>query len=101
MPALVPVTPLTPARDGERVERLSVRFRTVGDVTCTCPVASTAASLEAIVAETASRPGRFRRLASRFSAPGQRVWKLRPGGGLRALWPEAALVAPPAMSASR
>jgi hypothetical protein len=41
------------------------------------------------------------RLASRFSAPGQRVWKLRPGGGLRALWPEAALVAPPAMSASR
>jgi 3'-phosphoadenosine 5'-phosphosulfate sulfotransferase (PAPS reductase)/FAD synthetase len=100
LPALVPVTPLTPARDGERVERLSVRFRTVGDVTCTCPVASTAASLEAIVAETASRPGRFRRLASSFSAPGQRVWKLRPGGGLRALWPEAALVAPPAMSAS-
>ena len=53
-PALVPVTPLTPAREGERVERLSVRFRTVGDVTCTCPVASTAATLEAIVAETAA-----------------------------------------------
>ena len=48
-----------------------------------------------------SRPGRFRRLASRFSARGQRVWKLRPGGGPRALWPEAALVAPPEMSASR
>jgi len=52
--ALVPVTPLTPPRDGETVETLSVRFRTVGDITCTAPVASTAATLEAIVAETAS-----------------------------------------------
>jgi sulfate adenylyltransferase subunit 2 len=52
--ALVPVTPLTPARAGETVEELSVRFRTVGDVTCTCPVASTAATASAIVAETAA-----------------------------------------------
>jgi sulfate adenylyltransferase subunit 2 len=51
--ALVPVTPLTPASEGERVERVSVRFRTVGDVTCTCPVASTAANAQDIVAETA------------------------------------------------
>ncbi len=50
---LVPVTGLTPPRPGEAVERLSVRFRTVGDITCTCPVASTAASAEAIIAETA------------------------------------------------
>ncbi|CAN5269569.1 sulfate adenylyltransferase subunit CysD [soil metagenome] len=49
---LMPVTPLTPARDGDRVERRSVRFRTVGDVTCTAPVASTAATLDAIVEET-------------------------------------------------
>ena len=34
---------LTPPRDGERVETLSVRFRTVGDITCTAPVASNAA----------------------------------------------------------
>jgi sulfate adenylyltransferase subunit 2 len=52
--ALVPVTELTPPRDGERVENVSVRFRTVGDVTCTAPVASTAATLEAIIAETAA-----------------------------------------------
>jgi sulfate adenylyltransferase subunit 2 len=52
--ALVPVTPLTPARDGETVEELPVRFRTVGDVTCTCPVASTAATASDIVAETAA-----------------------------------------------
>jgi sulfate adenylyltransferase subunit 2 len=52
--ALVPVTPLTPARDGETVQTLSVRFRTVGDVSCTCPVASTAANCEQIVAETAA-----------------------------------------------
>src|SRR5450432_2267577 len=52
--ALVCVTPLTPARDGDIVEELSVRFRTVGDITCTAPVASDAASLEAIIAETAA-----------------------------------------------
>ncbi len=31
--ALVPVTHLTPPRDGESVEHVSVRFRTVGDIT--------------------------------------------------------------------
>jgi len=51
--ALVPVTPLTPAEPGEAVVHLSVRFRTVGDMTCTAPVASDAATIEAIVAETA------------------------------------------------
>jgi len=30
-----------------------VRFRTVGDMSCTCPVASTAATIEDIIAETA------------------------------------------------
>jgi sulfate adenylyltransferase subunit 2 len=50
---LVPVTPLTPPQPGERVETLSVRFRTVGDISCTCPVASEAADNDAIIAETA------------------------------------------------
>jgi len=49
---LVPVTELTPTRDGERIEELSVRFRTVGDISCTCPVESTAADTGAIIAET-------------------------------------------------
>ncbi|WP_242342271.1 sulfate adenylyltransferase subunit CysD [Anaeromyxobacter terrae] len=52
--ALVPVTPLTPARPGETVEEVSVRFRTVGDITCTAPVESTADTLAKIVAETAT-----------------------------------------------
>ena len=52
--ALVSVMPLTPARDGEVVENISVRFRTVGDITCTAPVASSAATLDAIIAETAA-----------------------------------------------
>ena len=52
--ALVPVTAVTPARPGEAVEERSVRFRTVGDITCTAPVESTAGTLEAIVAETAA-----------------------------------------------
>ncbi len=50
--ALVPVTEVTPPRQGERIEELSVRFRTVGDITCTAPVESTAATLDEIVAET-------------------------------------------------
>ncbi len=50
---LVPVTRLTPPREGETVEEASVRFRTVGDITCTCPVESTAATPADIIAETA------------------------------------------------
>ena len=51
---IVAVTPLTPPRDGERIEELSVRFRTVGDISCTAPVLSEATSIDAIVAETAA-----------------------------------------------
>ncbi|MBX3664733.1 MAG: sulfate adenylyltransferase subunit CysD [Burkholderiales bacterium] len=51
---LHPVTALTPARAGEKVENRLVRFRTVGDITCTCPVASPASSPAEILAETAS-----------------------------------------------
>ena len=50
---LVPVTPLTPKREGEVSEKLSVRFRTVGDISCTCPVASVASTPEDIIRETA------------------------------------------------
>jgi sulfate adenylyltransferase subunit 2 len=50
---LAPVTPLTPPKPGEAAETLSVRFRTVGDITCTCPVESTATTLVEIIAETA------------------------------------------------
>lgn len=50
---LVPLTKLTPARPGEVIETQMVRFRTVGDISCTCPVASTATSAEEIVVETA------------------------------------------------
>ena len=50
---LVPLTPLTPLKEGETAETRTVRFRTVGDISCTCPVASTAGSPEAIIAETA------------------------------------------------
>lgn len=50
---LVPVTPITPPAEGETVESVAVRFRTVGDISCTCPVASDAADPLAIIAETA------------------------------------------------
>ena len=50
---LVPVTAVTPVADGETIDHVSVRFRTVGDISCTCPVASEAKTVEAIIAETA------------------------------------------------
>ena len=49
---LVPVTELTPARAGEEVVEKLVRFRTLGDITCTCPVDSPAATAAEIVIET-------------------------------------------------
>jgi sulfate adenylyltransferase subunit 2 len=49
---LLPVSELVQPKPGERVETLSVRFRTVGDMTCTCPVESTASDAQEIIAET-------------------------------------------------
>ena len=51
---LVPVTELTPLKAGETAFEKTVRFRTVGDITCTCPVASTATTADEIVLETLS-----------------------------------------------
>ncbi|MBS1189354.1 MAG: sulfate adenylyltransferase, small subunit [Rhodocyclaceae bacterium] len=51
--AIVPVTAITPARPGEEIIDLQVRFRTVGDITCTAPVESAADTVEKIIAETA------------------------------------------------
>lgn len=52
--AIVPVTPVTPVRAGETVENIMVRFRTVGDITCTAPVESEAGDVQKIILETAS-----------------------------------------------
>ncbi len=51
---IAPVTPLTPARDGEVVQQMQVRFRTVGDISCTAPVESDADTVARIIAETAT-----------------------------------------------
>ena len=51
---LVPVTELTPLKAGESAVEKTVRFRTVGDITCTCPVDSTADTAAQIVLETLS-----------------------------------------------
>jgi sulfate adenylyltransferase subunit 2 len=49
---LLPLSELVRPESGEVVEILSVRFRTVGDMTCTCPVESIAANADDIIAET-------------------------------------------------
>lgn len=50
--SIIAVTDLTPPRDAETVETCTVRFRTVGDITCTAPVESKAATAQDIVEET-------------------------------------------------
>ncbi|MEO6699894.1 MAG: sulfate adenylyltransferase subunit CysD [Jatrophihabitantaceae bacterium] len=51
---LLAVTEFTQPREGETVRVESVRYRTVGDATCTGAVLSQAADVAAIVAETAA-----------------------------------------------
>ena len=46
--------PLIPRLPGEEAEERTVRFRTVGDLTCTGAVESTAASLDEVIAEVAA-----------------------------------------------
>ena len=43
--AIVPITDVTPPTPDEKIENMMVRFRTVGDITCTAPVASSADSI--------------------------------------------------------
>lgn len=50
---IVPVTSLTPPRPGETPCEMQVRFRTVGDISCTAPVRSDADTVEKIIKETA------------------------------------------------
>jgi sulfate adenylyltransferase subunit 2 len=49
---LLPVSDLVPLNDDDAIETRIVRFRTVGDISCTLPVESNAATVEQIVAET-------------------------------------------------
>jgi sulfate adenylyltransferase subunit 2 len=51
---IVPVSLLLQPKAGEVVQQLDVRFRTVGDMTCTAPVRSSATTLAEIIAETAA-----------------------------------------------
>ena len=51
--AWMPMSALVQPKEGEAVIEKSVRFRTVGDMTCTAPVESHATTVEAIIAETA------------------------------------------------
>jgi sulfate adenylyltransferase subunit 2 len=47
-------SPFMTLMDGEELFEATVRFRTVGDATCTAAVESTAADVDAIIAETAA-----------------------------------------------
>ncbi|SFL64696.1 sulfate adenylyltransferase subunit CysD [Nitrosomonas communis] len=50
---LLPVSHLVQPSEGERIEKMMVRFRTVGDMSCTCPVISQAKNVNEIIVETA------------------------------------------------
>ena len=51
---IMPVSHLVQPQAGETVITKTVRFRTVGDITCTCPVESTAKNAQEIILETAT-----------------------------------------------
>ena len=51
---ILPVSTLVQPKAGEEVVTLTVRFRTVGDMTCTAPVESPARTVEEIILETAA-----------------------------------------------
>ncbi len=51
---IIPVSDFFPPRDGEEVINMTVRFRTVGDMTCTAAVDSPASTIEHIIAEVAA-----------------------------------------------
>jgi sulfate adenylyltransferase subunit 2 len=51
---LLAVTPFVTIMDGEEPEERTVRFRTVGDASCTGAVESNAATVEAVIAEVAA-----------------------------------------------
>ena len=51
---LLAVSPYLPLQPGEKSSRERIRFRTVGDMTCTGAVRSTAATLAEIIAEVAA-----------------------------------------------
>ena len=50
----VAITPVTPVLDGEEVTRRSVRYRTVGDMSCTAAVLSDADTVEKVIDEVAA-----------------------------------------------
>jgi sulfate adenylyltransferase subunit 2 len=51
---LLAVTPYVTVMDGEEPEELMVRFRTVGDASCTGAVESSASTIEQVIAEVAA-----------------------------------------------
>ncbi|OGS93194.1 MAG: sulfate adenylyltransferase small subunit [Gallionellales bacterium RBG_16_56_9] len=51
---ILPVSHLVRPQPGETVVKKTVRFRTVGDITCTCPVESSARNAKEIIEETAT-----------------------------------------------
>jgi sulfate adenylyltransferase subunit 2 len=52
--ALLAVTTFLPLLESDRPQLRTVRFRTIGDATCTGAVESTAATLDAVIAEVAA-----------------------------------------------
>ncbi|MDE3075205.1 MAG: sulfate adenylyltransferase small subunit, partial [Chloroflexota bacterium] len=48
------ISPFLPLRQGEQVFEAEVRYRTVGDMTCTAAVRSSAGTVDEIIAEVAA-----------------------------------------------
>ena len=69
---------------GEHVEERLIRFRTIGDMTCTGAVASSATTVAEIIAELASSRVTERGHAPTTSGP-RRPWKTAKSRGISSL----------------
>ena len=72
---LMAVNEFFPLPEGEEVEQQTVRYRTVGDATCTGAVESTATDYEAVIAETASRGSPSAAPPAATTASPKRRWR--------------------------
>ncbi|MFN9409661.1 MAG: sulfate adenylyltransferase small subunit, partial [Akkermansiaceae bacterium] len=52
--SLLAVSEFIPMLENEKPELKTVRFRTIGDITCTCALESTASNLDEVIAEVAA-----------------------------------------------
>ena len=75
----IAITDVTPALDGERVELRSVRYRTVGDMSCTAAVLSKASTVHDVITEVGLSALTERGATGPTTGSPRQPWKIASG----------------------